>query len=151
MKSGEGEERQGETSQDAPATPTGQRADGDQAGKDQGSGDTTVTSTVPYKPKRSEGQRDKQQRQAAGKRSRTRTSRKEGRYITSRRVKHVTDLALDATLREAAPYQRQRREEAAELNGKPRRVLLKRGDMRQKVRVRKTCNAVCFVVDASWR
>jgi len=29
-------------------------------------------------------------------------------------------------------------------------VLLRRGDLRQKVRVRKTRNAVCFVVDASW-
>jgi magnesium chelatase subunit D len=62
----------------------------------------------------------------------------------------VTDLALDATLREAAPYQRQRREEATELNDRPRRILLRRSDMRQKVRVRKTRNAVCFVVDASW-
>ncbi len=30
------------------------------------------------------------------------------------------------------------------------RVLLRRDDLRQKVRVRRTRNAVCFVVDASW-
>jgi magnesium chelatase subunit D len=87
------------------------------------------------------------QRRASGKRSRTRTKRKQGRYITSRPARRVTDLALDATLREAAPYQRERREEAGE---DARRVLLKRSDLRQKVRVRKTRNAVCFVVDASW-
>lgn len=90
-------------------------------------------------------------RKAAGKRTRTRTNRKSGRYITSRRANPVTDLALDATLREAAPYQRQRRAEAdGQDAAKPRKVLLHRSDMRQKVRVRKTRNAVCFVVDASW-
>jgi magnesium chelatase subunit D len=31
-----------------------------------------------------------------------------------------------------------------------RRIILKKSDLRQKVRVRKTRNAVCFVVDASW-
>lgn len=87
------------------------------------------------------------QRRSPGKRSRTRTARKQGRYITSRREPRVTDLALDATLREAAPYQRERREAA---DAPKRRVILKRADLHQKVRVRKTRNAVCFVVDASW-
>jgi magnesium chelatase subunit D len=32
----------------------------------------------------------------------------------------------------------------------PRRLLVHTGDLRQKVRVRRTRNAVCFVVDASW-
>ncbi|MFO7169349.1 MAG: VWA domain-containing protein [Chloroflexota bacterium] len=104
---------------------------------------------MPYQPKRLEGDRDKMQRRAPGKRSRTRTSRKQGRYITSRPARRVTDLALDATLREAAPYQRQRREQEGDPQ-RPRRVILKRSDLRQKVRVRKTRNAVCFVVDASW-
>lgn len=104
---------------------------------------------MPFQPKKLEGARDKQQRRAPGKRSRTRTSRKDGRYITSRPARKVTDLALDATLREAAMYQRERRE--TELDPRrPRRVLIHRGDLRQKVRVRKTRNAVCFVVDASW-
>jgi Mg-chelatase subunit ChlD len=124
-------------------------ADGEQAGQDQGGGETTIKANAPYKPKRLEGQRDRQQRRAAGKRSRTRTSRKQGRYITSRPARRVTDLALDATLREAAPYQRERRE-ATEASGASRRIILHRGDLRQKVRVRKTRNAVCFVVDASW-
>jgi hypothetical protein len=71
-----------------------------------------IKPNAPYRPKRLEGQRDRQQRRAPGKRSRTRTSRKQGRYITSRPARRVTDLALDATLREAAPYQRERREAA---------------------------------------
>lgn len=102
----------------------------------------------------------KMQRRAAGRRSRSRTRRKQGRYITSERVPRVTDLALDATIREAAPYQQQRRalrnQQSQEANGliapQPRnlRLILYRDDLRQKVRVRRTRNAVCFVVDASW-
>jgi Mg-chelatase subunit ChlD len=124
-------------------------ADGEQPSQNHGSGETTVKASAPYKPRRLEGQRDRMQRRAAGKRSRTRTSRKQGRYITSRPAHRVTDLALDATLREAAPYQRERHETAG-ASEPSRRIILKRGDLRQKVRVRKTRNAVCFVVDASW-
>jgi magnesium chelatase subunit D len=132
-------------------------ADGEQASKNQGGGETTIKATAPFKPRKMEGQRDRMARRAVGKRSRTRVSRKTGRYITSRPAHRVTDLALDATLREAAIYQRERHEqrerqeplEAAEAPGS-RRVILRRKDLRQKVRVRKTRNAVCFVVDASW-
>ncbi len=109
-----------------------------------------MKAAMPYQPKRLEGQRDRMQRRAAGKRSRTRTARKQGRYITSRPARRVTDLALDATLREAAAYQHSRRREAPAHTVRPGRILLKRSDLRQKVRVRKTRNAVCFVVDASW-
>lgn len=123
--------------------------EGDQPSKDQGGGDTTIKANPTYKPRRLEGQRDRMQRRAPGKRSRTRASRKQGRYITSRPARRVTDLALDATLREAAPYQRERRQ-SAEAAPSSRRIILHRGDLRQKVRVRKTRNAVCFVVDASW-
>jgi magnesium chelatase subunit D len=116
-----------------------------------------MKSSAPFKPRRLEGQRDRMARRVAGKRTRTRVSRKSGRYITSRPAKRVTDLALDATLREAAIYQRERRAERDEINrvaqepeAAGRRVILHRADLRQKVRVRKTRNAVCFVVDASW-
>ncbi len=107
-----------------------------------------------FRTRRLEGTGDKRQRRASGKRTRTRTTRKQGRYIKSRRVARVTDLALDATLREAAVYQRKRRDELTHTIGLPHRrrpkVLLQKGDLRQKVRVRRTRNAVCFVVDASW-
>jgi Mg-chelatase subunit ChlD len=126
-------------------------ADGEQASKSQGGGETQIKADAAYKPRKLEGQRDRMARKASGKRSRTRVSRKSGRYITSRPAKRVTDLALDATLREAAIYQRERREaQATEARPEPKRVILHRTDLRQKVRVRKTRNAVCFVVDASW-
>lgn len=107
--------------------------------------------TAQYQPRKLDGQSDRQQRRAPGRRSRTRSTRKQGRYIRSTYAPRVTDLALDATLREAAPYQPQRREaDEASSPSSSRRVILKRSDLRQKIRVRKTRNAVCFVVDASW-
>jgi magnesium chelatase subunit D len=101
-----------------------------------------------FKVRRIESQADRQTRRAAGKRSRTRTSRKQGRYISSRPATHrIDDLALDATLRAAAPFQAERRRQRPHVR---RAVQLRRSDFRQKVRVRRTRNAVCFVVDASW-
>lgn len=126
-------------------------ADGDQPSQHKGSGEKIVKANSQYKARKIEGQRDRMARRAAGKRSRTKVTRKSGRYVSSRRAKRVTDLALDATLREAAMYQRQRRSEQADRTARAeRRVILRRTDLRQKVRVRKTRNAVCFVVDASW-
>jgi Mg-chelatase subunit ChlD len=117
----------------------------DTSGKNKG--DQTVAPAQPFKVRRLSSQADRQQRRAGGKRSKSRTQRKSGRYISSRPAKErVTDLALDATLRAAAPFQRRRRAQAT----KRRAVLLERPDYRQKVRVRRTRNAICFVVDASW-
>ncbi len=85
-------------------------------------------------------------RRAAGRRTRTRTERKQGRYITSRVPRGpLTDVAFDATLRAAAPFQRNRKRPHIR-----RAIILERTDLREKVRVRRTRNAVCFVVDASW-
>lgn len=128
------------------AEPTGVSVAGQPGAGDKQGSDTTVQTSDIFKTRRLEGKGDRKQRQAPGRRSRTRTTRKQGRYIGSRRVRRVTDLALDATLREAAPYQRERRLE----RGWHKRVVLKRSDLRQKIRVRRTRNAVCFVVDASW-
>ncbi len=97
-----------------------------------------------FRPQRLEGRNDHLLHRSGGRRTPARTERKQGRYITSQRVPHVTDLALDATLRVAAPFQRQRRSQH------DARLILRRSDLRQKVRVRRTRNAVCFVLDASW-
>ncbi|NJN19742.1 MAG: VWA domain-containing protein [Oscillochloris sp.] len=128
-------------------------SDSTQSG-DKNTGGKQFDADAIFKTRRLEGHTDRQQRRSPGRRSRTRTTRKQGRYITSKQVPRVTDLALDATLREAAIYQRKRRAELVHEPHLPHRrrpkVLLRRGDLRQKVRVRRTRNAVCFVVDASW-
>jgi len=85
-------------------------------------------------------------RRLGGRRTQTRTDRKRGRYITARPADGTTsDIAFDATLRAAAPYQIQRKEQR-------RRVAfaIETSDLQRKVRVRKAANLILFVVDASW-
>ena len=87
-------------------------------------------------------------RRNAGRRSRTYSDRKRGRYILARPMgQKRDDLAFDATLRAAAPFQRQREELR-----KKRKVafVVRTGDYMRKVRVRRASNLVLFLVDASW-
>jgi magnesium chelatase subunit D len=93
--------------------------------------------------------RDRRTRRTAGKRSLTRSGDRRGRYIRATQVERTTDLAFDATLRAAAPYQTQRLLDAAEAGERDRAVVLERQDLRQKVRQRKTGTLIVFVVDAS--
>lgn len=57
------------------------------------------------------------------------------------------DIAFDATIRAAAPYQIQRSPERED-NGLA--FSIKKQDLQRKIRVRLTANLVIFVVDASW-
>jgi len=87
-------------------------------------------------------------RKHSGRRSQTQTDRKRGRYIQSRPSNgRADDLAFDATLRAAAPFQKSR-EAMREEDGVAFSV--RREDYQRKVRVRKASNLILFVVDASW-
>lgn len=57
------------------------------------------------------------------------------------------DIAFDATLRAAAPFQQQRQ---AQKDATGMAYALKRSDLQRKVRVRRASNLILFVVDASW-
>jgi len=92
--------------------------------------------------------RDRRTSRTAGKRNLTRSGDKRGRYVRSTVVERTTDLAFDATLRAAAPYQLSRRVEALADPDDPA-LLLERHDLRQKVRQRRTGTLIVFVVDAS--
>jgi magnesium chelatase subunit D len=85
-------------------------------------------------------------RQHGGRRSRTKTDQKRGRYIQSRPSNgDAYDLAFDATFRAAAPFQKQR------TTMKKRVVFAIRPcDFQRKIRVRRAANLILFVVDASW-
>ena len=82
-------------------------------------------------------------REGSGRRSKTLTGSKKGRYIKST-IPHekTTDIAFDATLRAAAPYQLVRED-----NGNS--VIIYDSDIRRKIREKKIGNLVLFVVDAS--
>lgn len=87
-------------------------------------------------------------RRFGGRRSRTKTERKRGRYIQARPANGKTyDLAFDATLRAAAPFQKKRK---LEENANQVAFHIKPSDYMQKVRVRRAANLILFVVDASW-
>ena len=85
----------------------------------------------------------KQKRKGSGKRSATRTDERQGRYVRAE-IPHSksSDIAFDATLQAAAPYQKWR-----ESNGCA--LVIKEEDIRTKVREKRTGNIFLFAVDAS--
>jgi len=97
-----------------------------------------------FKVKRLDTRMDRMTRHVAGKRSPTLAQRKRGRYIKARPVRgRPRDIAFDATIRQAAPYQKYREKGNLAL-------ALERQDLQEKVRVRRAANLILFVVDASW-
>ncbi|XHH10535.1 MAG: putative cobaltochelatase [Candidatus Bathyarchaeia archaeon] len=89
---------------------------------------------------------DEIQRCHTGRRSKTLSCSKKGRYVDSKiPVGPVDDLAFDATLRAAAPYQKRRKQESCVGTA----LLLENCDLRQKIRESKMGNLIVFVVDAS--
>ena len=89
---------------------------------------------------------DQRSRRALGRRNVTITDSSAGRYVRSHMPEgKASGLALDATLRAAAPHQVERR--AA--SDSPIAVLIEPWDIRDKVRESKSGSLVLFVVDAS--
>ncbi len=78
-----------------------------------------------------------------GKRGDPSKGTRSGRYISSAMpTSKTTDIAIDASLRVAAPYQRTRRREGVALVVEP-------SDLRQKIREKKSGTAILFLVDSS--
>ncbi len=108
-------------------------------------GEKTET-TAEFTPRKIDTPLDKLTRRRSGRRSRTRTDRKRGRYIFARPAHgKTTDIAFDATIRAAAPYQKDRVEQRKEVA-----FAIQPQDLQRKVRVKQSANLVMFVVDASW-
>jgi magnesium chelatase subunit D len=88
---------------------------------------------LPHRP-------DSAKREGNGKRCITES--RDGRYVRSRVMGTPNaDIALDATLRTAAPFQEGRTGSLA--------IKIEPSDLREKVRERKTASTILFVVDAS--
>ncbi len=96
----------------------------------------------PFKPKPFPIRKDRIPRKGSGRRIRSRTSAKAGRYVRSHVARDIQDLALDATLRAAAPYQRARSKPGVA-------VSIEDQDFREKVREKKIGSLLVFIVDAS--
>ena len=92
---------------------------------------------------------DRRARRASGRRATTISGTSVGRYVGARVPDGpASDLALDATLRSAAPYQQSRRA-SAESDTSTSALLIEPWDVREKVRETHTGSLILFVVDAS--
>ncbi|CAI8039607.1 Uncharacterized protein Rv2850c [Geodia barretti] len=90
---------------------------------------------------------DRRARHSSGRRATTVSGTSVGRYVGARLPEGpASDLALDATLRAAAPHQQSRRQAA---DGDASALLIEPWDVREKVRETHTGSLILFVVDAS--
>jgi Mg-chelatase subunit ChlD len=111
-------------------------------------GGKKVQSGAEFAPRKLDTQLDQMMRKTSGRRSRTKTERKRGRYVQARPANGRTDdIAFDATLRAAAPRQIERADQKAATG---MAYALRKGDLQRKVRVKRTANLILFAVDASW-
>ncbi|MFU8772391.1 MAG: VWA domain-containing protein, partial [Anaerolineales bacterium] len=144
-KKGLSQESQEEDSSHGPMEPTPQDifSSGDARWWE---GGEKVKGSPKFAPRKLDTPLDRLTRKQAGRRSQTRTDRKRGRYIQARSAQgKTTDLAFDATLRAAAPYQKQRQDLRKRVA-----FAIRPDDFQRKIRVKRTANLVLFVVDASW-
>lgn len=127
--------------------PLPNQGDEDQNGEvDPENGGKIIDAQGVFEPKPLHTPRDRKMRKGMGRRTATRTSNKRGRYIIARPAGgRVDDLALDATIRTAAPFQLEREEQRKKVA-----FAIRPQDYMRKVRVRRTGNLILFVVDASW-
>lgn len=87
-------------------------------------------------------ERDRTVRMKSGRRMPTRTLRKKGRYVRSTSKRRNDDMAFDATIRAAAPYQKGRQKQDVAIS-------IEESDIREKIREMKAGCLMLFVVDAS--
>ena len=96
---------------------------------------------------------DRKARSGSGKRTKTRTEARSGRYLFPTMHRRNDDIALDATIRAAAPFQKIRKKEIERnngvRNGREKAVEIRNEDIREKVREKRISNLLVFVVDAS--
>lgn len=101
-----------------------------------------IGSPIDVKQLRNTLRRDRMlRRMPRGRRVSSLSMRRSGRYLRSKLPVDGRDIAFDATIRAAAPYQHLRERRFA--------VCILPQDIREKERVRKTSATVLFVVDAS--
>jgi magnesium chelatase subunit D len=139
-------DQEGEADADATQSETGEQAEGADQGVTSGSTGGSEGTPDPedlFAIRKIELPRKRAPRKQAGKRAASRSEDRRGRYVRAQTREKVTDLAVDATVRAAAPHQVRRGRQEGE------KLLLESQDLHQKVRERKIGNLIVFVVDAS--
>src|SRR5437879_4112237 len=134
------------TEQTASSSETGQQSAGADTGVTTGGSsghESSPDALETFNLRRIDLPRQRRVRKQGGKRAASQTPDRRGRYVRAEPKEKVSDLAIDATVRAAAPLQRERGRRHGE------RLMLEKQDLRQKVRERKIGNLIVFVVDAS--
>jgi magnesium chelatase subunit D len=117
-------------------------------GSDTPSQDQVLPALAPYPVRALLPTSDRRLRIGSGRRLRSRSATRQGRYVRATHRRTRDDLALDATLRAAAPHQRSRRQLAGAESPGPR-FHIQTQDIREKVRERRVGSLLLFCVDAS--
>ncbi len=100
----------------------------------------------PFKPKTIlSSPLDNKTRPPRGKRSPSKIRCNRGQYIRASNNIYANDIALDATIRSAAPYQHLRKKE----HRRHLKIIIHKGDLKGKVRKKKVANLIVFVLDTS--
>lgn len=121
-----------------------QESEGSSQQQSEGSGMETVFGVDElFGIKKIETAKDRKNRRGSGRRSRTRTDAKQGRYVRAIENRGTGDIAIDATLRAAAAnrYMRTPPEGFA--------IAVESSDIREKQRERRIGNFILFIVDSS--
>ncbi len=114
-------------------------------------GGQVMEASETFEPRQLDTPLDEMVRKQGGRRSQTRSKTKRGRYIAARHAPGDTsDLAFDATLRAAAPYQRKR--QALKERNKVA-FAVRSADFQKKIRMRKTANLILlwWMARGRWR
>ncbi len=141
----EQEQEQQQEQQQSPEMQEEQQEDQDQSPQKappQGAPDVVFAVGEPFPVRRISYKVKGILRRGSGRRSRGQTATKTGRYVRSAMRWERQDLAFDATLRAAAPYQKRRRRDRVA-------VVIESADLREKVREKRVGNFLLFAVDAS--
>jgi magnesium chelatase subunit D len=131
---------------EASSAESGEQSSGSDQGMTTGGAsgnESSAEALETFSLKRIDLPRQRRVRKQGGKRAASQAPDRRGRYVRAEPKERVTDLAIDATVRAAAPMQKER----GRVHGE--RLWLEREDLRQKVRERKIGNLIVFVVDAS--
>jgi magnesium chelatase subunit D len=141
--------QEGQNQQDI-SLPEQEEESQDSDSRAQGSQDQVFQIGETFKVRPISPPKDRLIRRGSGRRTRTRVSQKQGRYVKSCLHNSTGDIALDASLRAAAPFQKQRRMDSIKgYGGNGLAVHLTANDIRGKIREKRIGNFLLFAVDAS--